>query len=544
VAAYLVRHDSKSVDWVSLTATVPSSVADRFLSGINALEESGLLRREIYQQRVLLRFQQPELRELVAGIWTARSTLPLGYAMRRGISAFTGEILQRALTGEPNVDIWPRAMKLAAEQGWLQPVGDVNRVLAGMTGKDLSLDAQWLAETWIRAGDHEQIAFVSKLPHTVANDVTRFLWGRLLSRTSFETNRAVRRAIAHRLGGNGSTTWSALAEDWRMLVRVARSGGLAWHQRQESAWQTYGLPVATLCWILLPSVWLTCDSTDRADVEELLIALANSACPGGGLERDAAADIGIEISLGEGYKDMCTLAGRQTTEISDALWRLIRTMALRGTSWVSKLYAFQSIVLLALRSEEWQTDLKHLCATIVLRRQHPVYREYVRYVSEVMNADGSGLETVARSALWIDDTETLQRGGAGLADPCVQILGTTTLLLNMVEARIRSSGDWESQQAARVAALISPVLPSCLSSRRAAIGSIVAECACEMRLCGPGLNSVSIRSISPAFANRCVSSIRREGEKPTSHTLRFSLSAQALRVHMLRIARGHPRRSQ
>jgi hypothetical protein len=537
MAAQLIRQESKNIEWDSLISAVSPSRVDRFLIGVAELEETGMIIHAAWQPQITLRFQEPELREFAAGIWVGRSTLPLGYSARRGVTAFTGEVLQRTLAGGARLDeIWLEACSLATAHGWLQPVGDVYRVLRDLPGPRVELSATWLARAWEAAGNREQIAFVQRLPDAVPGDITRFLWDQLVSRISLDTRHAVRRSVARRLGRNGSSTWCSLADDWRALAQIASSDGLAWYQRRDSTWREHGLGVSSLCWVF-PSIVLTCDDTDRGAAEELLTGLADAVCPGGGLEHDGLADVGIEISLSEGCVDACTLSAVAGTSVCELVWNLVRSMTLFGRSWVSRLNALQAAALATASDPKYTDELGALCSALSSRTQHPLFRAYVNQLSEALRERGATFPTFVNSLVWADDTEVLQRAGGGLADPCVEIFGMTTLLLNLVEARIRSTGDWEAQQSARVAALTQSALPACLGRFYNAVSFGVAECRCPMRLCGPNLEPVSLREISPAFANRCLSSFIQTGETPKSRTDHAPWSARAFGLHMRRIAR-------
>jgi hypothetical protein len=537
----MLRYDSKLLDWADLVISVPSSQADRLLSGVNNLEKLGLVERVVQFTRIHLRFLEPELRELLVGIWAARSSLPFGYTATRSMTAFSGEALQRILkAGSRSGKVWQQVMELTAERGWLVPVNDVACALEGIAGsRRVGLSTSWLVETWERASDRERITFVRRLPEILSDELIKFLWNRLAPPAFAATAHPVRRVIARQLSSSGTYSWFCLAEDWRELVRTAGGGGLAWFERSGPTWCNHGSAVASLCWVL-PSVMLTCRSTDSPDVERLLMDLTAAVTPGSGPERSAAPDLGIEISLAEGCKDLCNLSLIWDMPLPATTWDLIEILALRGRSWVSHLLALQAAALAAASDPLHTPRCLALCSALSRSVQHPLVREYTQIIAQVVTDHGASFAAFVHTVVWADDTEILETAGGELTDAATRVLGIMTLVLNLVEARIQSGGDWQAQQLARVSALAQPQLPRCLSSPVLANAFGRVDCVCSLRLCGPDLNLTARRPISRVFAYRCLSLVLPQQWARPALKLARHWSAQALASHLRRVARESP----
>lgn len=536
IANRLARHDSKRLDWADLTAALPSNQVDCLLSGVNKLEAIGLIERVVQYGRIYLRFCEPELRELVVGIWAAKSSLPFGYTAVRSMTAFSGEALQRMLTARWRAGkVWHSVMELAATRGWLVPVNDVACALAGFgSSKKVRLSTSWLAETWERATDRERVAFVQRLPETLPREVTKFLWNRLVPPAFAATAHPVRRVIARQLSGRGAWSWTHLAKEWHDLVRIAEEGGLAWFERKGPIWHDHGSAVASLCWVL-PSITLTCHRADSRDVERLLTDLATAVTPGSGPERSPAPDLGIEISLAEGLKDLCNLSLVRHKPLPVTTWDLIEMIALRGRSWVSHLLALQAAGLAVASDPQHTPRFFALCSNLDFG-QHPLVHEYAQIIAKAITEHGTDFDAMVRTVVWEDDTEMLETAGGELADDATRILGMMTLILNLAEARILSGGDWQAEQFARVSALVKPHLPRCLTSPVLANAFGRVECVCSLRLCGSDLSPTSRRPISRVFAYRCLSALPQQGSRP-SLQLAKHWQSKALATHLLRLAR-------
>ncbi|HEX4099731.1 MAG TPA: hypothetical protein VHY21_04200 [Pseudonocardiaceae bacterium] len=534
----MLRYDSKLLDWADLVTSVPSNQVDRLLSGVNDLENLGLVERVVQFGRINLCFLDPELRELVVGIRAARSSLPFGYTASRSMTAFSGESLQRLLTaGEHTDKVWQQVTELTTGRGWLVPVNDVACALDGIAeNRSVRLNTSWLTETWERAADRERIAFIRRLPESPPEELTNFLWSRLTPPAFVTTSHPVRRVIAGQLSSSGTYSWSRLKNDWCDLVRIAGGGGLAWFERDGATWRSHGSAVASLCWVL-PSITLTCRSADSPAVEQLLMDLAAAVTPGSGPEHSPAPDLGIEISLAEGCKDLCNLSLIKDKPLSAITWDLIEILALHGRSWVSHLLAIQAAALAVASDPQHTLRCIALYDTLSRSGQHPIVREYAQIITRAMASAGSSFDAIVHTVVWADDTETLESAGGELTDDAIRLLGVMTLVLNLVEARIGSGGDWQTQQLSRVSALVEPQLPKCLSSPVLANAFGRVDCVCSLRLCGPDLNPMSRRPISRVFAYRCLSpSLSQERVRPALQ-LALQWPAQALASHLRRVAR-------
>jgi hypothetical protein len=521
----LLLHDSRYLDlneWID--ACAPSEVAD-LLSGLDELERLGILRRQHRGRNILLGFVEPELREVVVGVCAADAGLPPGYVAARGRGALIGEGLQRILLAGCRAPEWRRVLSLARDRGALVAVGELSAILSThVRPHRFEPDVSWLTGTWDRADDRERITFVRRLPATVPPHYTTFLWGRLKPPRFASTSHPVRRVVARHLGATGACSWPVLGPEWTHLVSAAGRGGLAWHQRKGGAWRSYGSALASLCWVL-PSVALTSGASGALAMLELL---ATTVVPGGGTDPDPAPDIGIEISLAEGYKDMAHLALLLEEPLSGVAWALIADLAVHGRSWVSRLLALQAAALAAAADPTMGEPARILCErTRDGHGEHPVVRQYATVLHGTLTGDPADLTSVIHRVVWSDDTEALNEAGSELQQDAAQILAVTTLVLNLVETRIRADGDWLSAQRGRITALVDRRLPTCLDKVLAARSFGRAECVCEMGLCGTAATATGVRPMSTTFAYRCLS--RSESTLP-----------RALAVHLRRAARAAP----
>jgi hypothetical protein len=506
IAGRMLRFDSKWLDWADLVAALPADDADRFLTGVHGLEAAGLIERVVSSRRIQLRFPEPDLREVVIGCRAAASPLPLGYVADRGSAAFAGEAVHRLMiAGADAPEVWLELLAVARERGSLVAMADAADAVHGITGSRIvELDASWLGDTWERASDSERMAFVRRLPNALPDDITQFLWQQLVPPKSIQTRHTVRRVIGRALGVRGASSWTSLSSRWGILGQTATREGLAWHDRHTPNWKEGGTAIASLCWIL-PSVVLTCDSAAREDASTLLMELAAAVTPGSGPERSARPDLGIEISLAEGCKDLCHLVLTRGGPPPPVTWSLIELLAKSGRSWMTRLLAVQSAALAVAAGAGESASFLALCADLSGAGQHPLVRRYTALVADVLQDGEADFRSAVQTVVWADDTDALEAGGGDLTDTAIHILGLATLVLNLVEARTRSNGDFHDQQLARVTALVAPRLPGCLSSPVLAAASGRVECSCSLRLCGPTLNQEALRPISRTFAYRWLS---------------------------------------
>lgn len=538
IASRLLRFDGKSLDWVDLMSSMSPTAGDRLLSGVYELENLSLVERVVSGLRVQVRFCEPELRELVVGAWAATSSLPFGYTAARSMTAFSGETLHRLLLDGWSVgQVWQQVLDLTATRGLLVPVTDVAGAYRGITGRGkLEFSASWLASAWDQASDGERVAFLRRLPDALPDEITNLLWQQLTPPRFALTSHTVRRAIARRLDQSGETTWSSLKGTWRDLVQIAGHGGLAWYERSGMTWQQYGSAIASLCWVL-PSVTLTCRPSERQQAAELLLSLAGAVTPGSGPECGAKPDLGVEISLAEGLKDLCNLALIRAEPLPEVTWEVINALALTGISWFTRLLALQAAALAAASDQQTLPECLALCEALTRAEHHPLVRQYSGILAEALRADSADCRLAVYSVVWVDDTETLETGGGELTDAATRVLGMATLVLNLVEARIRSGGDETKQHLARVSALAEPVLPRCLTSPVLANVFGRVECQCTLRLCGPDLLQETIRPISRVFAYRCLSPSAEGPVATPAERLARRLPEQAADSHFRRLAR-------
>jgi hypothetical protein len=417
-------------------------------------------------------------------------------------------------------------LDLARARGALVAVGELSRILTVRARPyRFEIDVPCLTDVWDGADDRERIMFVRRLPHAVPPHYLAFLSAHLRPPRFASTAHAVRRVVARHIGATGDYSWQVLGQEWTDLVRAAGQGGLAWHQRRTAAWRSHGSALASLCWIL-PSVALT---TGAGGPAVLLERVAAIAVPGGGPDMGPAPDIGIEISLAEGYKDMAHLALILDRPPPSTAFARVTDLAVHGRSWVSRLLALQAAALGAATDPVLGQPARAVCNRAQDNPvEHPVVREYAAVLHRTLTGDPAELTSVIHRVVWSDDTEALNEAGGELHQDAARILAVTTLVLNLVENRIRAGGDdWQAAHRGRVVALVDKRLPTCLDRVFAARSFGRVECVCEMGLCGTTTARTGVRPMSTAFAYRCLS------QAP-------SRLPRALAIHLRRVARTAP----
>jgi hypothetical protein len=534
IGQQLLFNDTKFTMIEPLVSALPYE-APSLLTGLEELERLKIVERRSQGRDVVIRFTEPTLREVVVGVCAATCGMPFGFTLNRTSDAFVGEALQRVLTAGTHASReWQRILDITAKRGALVIINELKASLSAITQREFEPDIEWLSQAWENSSDSERIAFVRRLPTNIPESYVAFLWRRLKVPMMDSTPHAVRRAIAKQLGAIAEQSWPLLRNEWAALVSASQCGGLAWHQRKGAEWKSYGNSLASLCW-LLPSVALM---SRESEGQQLLADLLTTVVPGGGPEEDLAPDVGIEISLAEGAKDMTYLAFVRGISLPEFSSSLIIGLANNGRSWVSRMLAMQSSIFAAAADECWIPTAQRVCEGLcIAEREHPIVKEYAGILLKYMIACADKLNTTINSAVWHDDIETLEGAGGELFPEVAYILAETTLILNLVESRIRSGGDWRSAQLGRVTALVEPNVPTCFANAMIARAYGRVPCSCKMGLCGPRMWPKAIRPISITFAYRCLSQSNAEHDSVSGATAHLG---SAMTVHLKRIVRGTP----
>lgn len=365
-----------------------------------------------------------------------------------------------------------------------------------------------LRRTWQPATDEARLLFVDKVD--AHRGTARFLWEQLVPPRFEHNTYRLRRAASARLAAMGGVAWGELAPLWNDLVNAADHADLSARARlTKSDWMSWGLPVASLAWVL-PSLTDRLADADRADALRMLNELGRILTAGAGPQHECLPDPGLEISLAEGYKLAGAVAlsrppGQQAAWLPEAA-----TLLRCARSWVSEQALHHAVALVG--SAESAADASG---------RHPFVREAIALThravaADVHASDITGRERRAGIALhiWFDDVQALQDGGFALSPEAHRLLGLSTLLINLAEGEHEravvehggSSGAPLSEQvadrvAARERALTSEELPRCFTSPTHTATMLDVECDCPFRLCGQkGQETIGHRHISRAFA--------------------------------------------
>jgi len=288
------------------------------------------------------------------------------------------------------------------------------------------------------------------------------------------------------LGYLGSQTWTRLGPEWRKLIDGAGAGDLSSRARQSDHWRVYGYSIASLAWTL-PSVSWAVAGKDEDAVYALLAALRRSVerDPKGKREDERWPEIGLEISLAEGFK-IAAVEMSARRETCDERWCAEATDFLESsTSWISKQALLQALALVDPTGDR----LERLGRRETAEQEHPFVRETRALVSRTLGP-GKTAASLTGLDIWLEDVEALDDGGVNLSPECHRLLALSTLLINLAEwsfiAWIRNEpGAAESSLDARDRAFTGIELPKCFFRRGHAATMFESACDCSFKFCGP-----------------------------------------------------------
>ena len=370
-------------------------------------------------------------------------------------------------------------------------------------------DVPVMARAWGVTSGHARVAFVGALDP--GPESAQFLWTRALP--GHDNPYRVRRAASRRLAAMGEAAWERLAPTWQALVADAEQADLGPSTRSldpDSDWVRVARPFATLGWTL-PSLVARLRQPERDAALDLLVRMTAAAAPPHGT--GPVPDVGLEISLAEGYK----LAAFVTAEdrhpdvglVAQGV-RLFRCA--RG--WSSQVVLLQALALSGDPGPERLAEAG-LAGEAPIDVQgvadgaggHPFVREAAALT---LRARGGrlpgGLVGEGRRDVWVDDVQSLQDGGLDLSGEAHRLLGLTTLLINLAERLTRGASDRPPDLDAlerRSRALTVGSLPPCFIRSGHTATMFETECSCDLGLCGPGRRGTfGDRRISRSFSQR------------------------------------------
>jgi hypothetical protein len=312
-----------------------------------------------------------------------------------------------------------------------------------------------------------------------------------------ENSYRVRRAACEKLASLGPLAWYRLEGTWKQLLDEARHRDLSAGMRSKLPdWEHCGLPLASLCWVL-PSLVIELDADARPNATEMLHDLRTIALKGREAPKanGAISDIGIEISLAEGFKIAAARMARSGTTFGDWWYVETRDCFDSAKSWVSKQALLQSLALVD-RDDERIRGLARQTAESA--DHHPFVREAAALVLRGVQSLPAGLER--QQYAWLDDVQALDDGGLDLVPEGHRLLGLSTLLINFAEHVFQAGEDGVHS---RDRAFTSNELPRCFCRSNHTATMFEVPCECEFGLCGPGAQGeIGHRRFSRAFAKR------------------------------------------
>jgi hypothetical protein len=343
--------------------------------------------------------------------------------------------------------------------------------------------------------------------------VAAFLWEQVAPEFGANSFR-LRRTMCARLAAMGATAWGELADPWRDLVDAARTADLSSQARPlEPDWGRWGLPVASLAWTL-PSLTDRLSGDARSEALDLLRALRGIVAGrpvGRAVTPGPTPDIGLEISLAEGFKYASVLqpAGSEATRADRR--RETEALLAEALSWRSKQVLLQALALsdLATGGPARPSALRSPVAAV-----HPFVAETVALVARSAGDAASSEQQRSDRVLadvWSDDVDALEDGGVHLSAPAHRLLALSTLLINLAEGALRreppaaggGAGPRVGGVDARDLAFSADVLPRCFRRAAHTAAMFEVDCDCPFGLCGPHVEvQVGDRRISRAFTQR------------------------------------------
>jgi hypothetical protein len=493
--------------WEDASQSLDAAGRRRFAAGMAVL-----LRREVLlagDGTAALQFSNPG--------WSAFA-VALGVGLERAhwadvLGSGTGQMsldgLSAALVMNPaSVGTGPQSFLSVIDrlQGPVETERSLDLVVAVIAGLQLVGDPTYgddeieaLEQAWRASTDTIRLSFISAVEIARDPALIEFLWRRVIPPDFHETSFLVRRAICQKIASLGEDAWDVLQGRSVEATDAALAGDLSSQQLPD--WDRCGLTVASLCWIL-PSMVVHVDATVRPAVLTLLEAVRRVALNGwdGGVATAEATDIGIEISLAEGFK----IAGAEMAvagRVAEAWWGdEAESLLASVNSWVSQQALLQAIAL----ADPAGTRATRLArATLAVTAGHPFVRETAALV---LRASADTTPDHPYQDIWPDDVRALNDGGYDLTLEAHRLLGLSTLLINLAENARIARGDGA---ASRERVLTSDSLPRCFVGRGHSATLFEFPCDCEYGLCGRSAKGqVGDRRFSRAFVGRSMTACR------------------------------------
>jgi hypothetical protein len=365
---------------------------------------------------------------------------------------------------------------------------------------ELEKDVRWTAlleDSWGSAEDDARLDVLSVLDLDAGPPcLLTFLWNQAVLTppgVASRTSRLVRLAICQHLARSGASAWTALGAHWVRTVDEGLRGDLSAGGRGKRHWRAYGSQIAHLLW-LLPALSATCRRQGVPGPGRLLNRLERAVCrPCEAYEGTDQPDVGLEISLAEGYK-MAAIwrisAAPHEVDAGVSTDARVWTSRDKWSSWYSEVLSLHTFSLVADPAGD-RARRSVLLGVARDRSAHPFVRETARLLAR------SRGRTAARAAdVWIDEDVVRSSIGSGLSPAAHNLLAAITLLANFPDdVGVRD-------QAVRHRAFTARRLPRCFS--RFGYSSTLQDvpCSCEFGLCGEKVSGLSPRTFSHSYLQR------------------------------------------
>ena len=361
------------------------------------------------------------------------------------------------------------------------------------------LDGAWAAAT-----DEDKLRFVSDVDVGRHPPLMDFLWSEVARRTGRNSFR-VRRSICTKLGNLGPTAWARLGQTWTKALQEARRGPLSSLSRNQPHWRRYGAGVASLGWTLPSVLASTGDAHEPLGLLNALVELVAPLPDSSAGRTTDSPDIGLEISLAEGFK-VAAVGLALNGESCDDRWfteALDRFNA--AQSWISRQSLLLALVLVGTTREDRRSRIEELASLAEMSPdEHLFVRETAALVRRALRTD-DGTARLSESDIWFEDVEALADGGVNLSAEAHRLLGLSTLLINMTERRFRDWNEGTDTDAAIVARerlFTGKDLPACFRKASHAATMFDLDCDCEFRLCGPRAAAPAVGGSQPRRFSR------------------------------------------
>lgn len=492
----------------------------RFALGVSALTRMGVVTIAGEGDRVL-RFAHPGWLALAGGLGVGLESSRWTDLLRPGVAQATLDALTVAMLLDPGA-------ARGDDRSFLQ-------VLARLAGKDesnISLDLAVAAiaalqldekplelgrrelcsleRSWRLSTDATRLSFIDKIDFNRCQELTDLLWQEVVPPAFQKNSYRVRRRACMKLASLGELAWGRLEWTWKELVDEAKYRDLSPAMRSMADWQDYGLPLASLCWVL-PSLAIELDGDERRKATDLLHDVRGIARKGWGAKPAGTgrADIGLEISLAEGFKiaaarmapsdDRYETAPRgmaPSAASADDRWLAeTRDFFSSAKSWVSAQALVHSLALADPDDERMGGFARQTAGSA---DQHPFVREAAALVLRGIESQPAGI--ARQRYAWLNDVQALDDGGLDLVPEGHRLLGLSTLLINFAEHSFRIREDGADS---RDRAFTTSDLPRCFRRSGDTATMFESPCECEFGLCGPDAKGeIGDRRFSRAFAKR------------------------------------------